>query len=461
MHPLLDRDLDRFDAVLATASDIASGYLGRLAEAPVVPSVSVPAAEPLPARGAGAEAALAAFERDWLPTIAASAGPRFQGFVTGGSTPAAVAGDWLASALDQNLAVAVGGADALERQAIRWVAELLGLGAHEGTFVTGATGANLVALAAAREWAGRRGGVRVNAEGWRPGLAVVLAGAAHSSVGKALSILGMGRDALVGLPLLPGREALDPDAAAAACAAAQAPVIVVASAGTVNSGDFDDLDALLALRERFGFWLHVDGAFGAFAALDDRVRHLVERMGEADSVTVDLHKWLNVPYDSGLVFTRHRDAQVDVFHNASAYLPAPGDDPDFMHLAPENSRRFRGLPAWLALRAYGREGVAEIVSRQLDHAALLASLIEALPGGRVLAAPRLNVVVFALGRPTADVLDALSRSGEAYLTPTRFAGEHAIRSAFSNWRTTEADVRRLAAALAAASLDPTERKATP
>lgn len=385
--------------LLARVSELASHYLGGIGEAPVVPLIDPPAARPLPASGSGSDGILVEFERDWLPCLAASAGPRFQAFVTGGSTPAALAGDWLASAVDQNMAAAVGGADALERQALAWLTEMLGLEGHSGAFVSGATTANLVCLATAREWAGRWSGFEANADGWRPEAATVLTGAAHSSVGKCLSMLGMGRRKLDSVALLPGREALDPNALAARLAAVSGPVIVSASAGTVNSGDFDDLDALLALRAEHGFWLHVDAAFGAFAALDTRTAARVARLGEADSVTVDAHKWLNVPYDSAVAFTRHRDLQTAVFRNDSAYLPEAGADPDFMHLVPENSRRFRGLPVWATLAAYGRDGAAAIVADQLDNAALLAELIPGLPGGSVLAPVHLNTVVFRFGRP--------------------------------------------------------------
>lgn len=443
-------DADALPELLEAVARVAADYLTGLDEAPVVPTVPTPLPRPLPPTGVGAQAMLAEFAADWLPSLAASAGPRFQAFVTGGTTPAALVGDWLTSVVDQNLVAAVGGADALERQALTWIGELLGVEALHGAFVSGATTANLTCLATAREWAGRQVGVDVNEVGWRPGLARVLAGAAHSSVLKCASVLGIGRASVESVPLLPGREALDPVALEALLAEAEGPVIVSASAGTVNSGDFDDMDALLALRERYGCWLHVDAAFGAFAALDARVAARVARLGEADSVTVDAHKWLNVPYDSAVAFTAHRDLQCAVFANVSSYLPMAGAEPDFMHLVPENSRRFRGLAAWATLGAYGRVGAAQIVSDQLDNAALFADLVRALPGMRVVAPVHLNTVVFAPRRPVGEVLARLTASGEGFLTPTTYAGGPAIRAAFSNWRTGAADVRRVVAALAAA-----------
>ncbi len=234
------------------------------------------------------------------------------------------------------------------------------------------------------------------------------------------------------------------------------PAIVVANAGTVNTVDFDDLRAIAALKERYDFWLHVDAAFGGFAALSPTYAALVAGLDAADSVCVDLHKWLNVPYDAAVQFTRRRDLQVAVFHNASPYLGLPAGEPDFLHLTPENSRRLRALPAWFSLVAYGRAGHREIVERNVALARRLGEGIDALPGLRLLAPVRLNVVCFTLaGDPSQQRVDALARavadSGEAYLTPTVYGGVPALRAAFSNWRTTEADVRRVLDVLAAAS----------
>jgi glutamate/tyrosine decarboxylase-like PLP-dependent enzyme len=271
-----------------------------------------------------------------------------------------------------------------------------------------------------------------------------MSGAAHSCIPKALSLLGMGRSSLRSIALAPGREAVDLHALERAVEEVGGPVIVVANAGTVNSGDFDDLEGLLELRDRLGFWLHVDAAFGAFAHLDERCTGLVSGIGEADSVAVDLHKWMNIPYDSAIAFTRHLDLQTRVFHNSSSYQGSPGPVPDFLHLAPENSRRFRALPVWLALMAYGREGHADIVRRCNDNARLLADELATVPGVNVLAPVRLNIVCFEVtDRSQEEILDALTRSGEAFLTPTSYFGTPAIRAAFSNWRTEPPHVHAL------------------
>ncbi|MER7935877.1 MULTISPECIES: pyridoxal-dependent decarboxylase [unclassified Streptomyces] len=461
MHRMLADDLARFPELLRSARDVAVRALAGLDERPVAALGPAPARAALPGRGEGGEGALARFTERWTPGLSASAGPRYLGFVTGGVTPASLTGDWLTSAYDQNAAAATGSwGAALERETVAWLAELFGLGeAHGGAFVTGATMSNTVGLAIAREWLGERLGVDVSRAGAAAlGPVDVLSGSPHSSVGKALSVLGIGRDRLRPVPLLPGdREAVDVTALDAALAALDGrPAIVVANAGTVNTVDFDDLRAIAELRRRYDFWLHVDAAFGAFAALSPAHAPLVAGLDEADSVCVDLHKWLNVPYDAAVQFTRRRDLQVAVFHNESPYLGPPADDPDFLHLTPETSRRLRALPAWFSLTAYGRDGYREIVERNIAEARRLGSGIDALADLRLLAPVRLNVVCFTLAEnPAQDRVDALARavaaSGETFLTPTVYGGVPALRAAFSNWRTTEEDTRRVLAALTAAS----------
>ncbi|MGC4957613.1 pyridoxal phosphate-dependent decarboxylase family protein [Actinomadura citrea] len=453
MHPRLAADLAELPALLEATRLQATEILGRLDEQPVVPPLRLPAPEPLPEEGAGLTGALAEFTRTWAPLFSASPGPRYLGFVTGGVTPAALAGDWLTAAADQNPASALdGAAPELERRTVDWLRDLFGLGAaHQGTFVSGATMSNTVGLAIAREWLGDRAGVSVAEEGAAAlGRVTVLSGSPHSSIAKGLSMLGLGRNALVPVPVVQGREAVDLVALEQALTQVDGPCVVVANAGTVNTVDFDDLRAITALRERHDFWLHVDAAFGGFAALSPDHAALVAGLDAADSICIDLHKWLNVPYDSAVQFTRRPDLQVRVFQNAAAYLGPLGDTPDHVHLTPENSRRLRALAAWFTLRAYGRDGHREIVQQNITCARALGQAIKTIPGLRLLAPVRLNVVCFTLAAdPTPERLADLAAelAKEAFLTPTTYAGVPALRAAFSNWRTTRTDVDRITEAL--------------
>ncbi|MFE7115638.1 pyridoxal phosphate-dependent decarboxylase family protein [Streptomyces sp. NPDC057654] len=453
MHPQLAADLERLPELLEAARGHAAAFLGGLDERPVVPVAQAPAAAAPPTGGVGFGAALREFAERWEPGLSAGAGPRYLGFVTGGVTPAALAGDWLTSTVDQNPMSSLDPAgQRLERETVGWLRDLFGLSdVHEGNFVSGATMSNTVGLAVAREWLGERRGVSPAEAGAAAlGPVRVLSGSPHSSIAKGLSMLGLGRSALVPVAALPGREAVDPAALERALREADGPCVVVANTGTVNTVDFDDLRAIAALRERYGFWLHVDAAFGAFAALSPAHAHLVDGIDEADSLCVDLHKWLNVPYDSAVQFTRRRDLQARVFQNAAAYLGPLGDVPEAVHLTPENSRRLRALAAWFTLRAYGRDGYREIVERCVACARTVGEAVDAHPGLRLLAPVRLNVACFTLAEdPSAERLAALARelAGTAFLTPTVYAGQPALRAAFSNWRTTADDAERVVKAL--------------
>jgi glutamate/tyrosine decarboxylase-like PLP-dependent enzyme len=453
MHDRLAADLADLSRLLDLTRERSLAVLGGLAERPVIRPDWVVPPSALPERGCGLEAALAEFTEKWEPGLSASAGPRYLGFVTGGATPAALAGDWLTSAADQNANSSFENTgQELERQTVAWLRELFGLSvAHDGVFVSGATMSNTVGLAIAREWVGERRGVSVSEQGLAAlGPVRVLSGAAHSSVSKALSVIGLGRDALVSVPTIEGREAVDVPALERELSETGGPCIVVANAGTVNTVDFDDLGAIAQLRGRYDFWLHVDAAFGAFAATSPEHAHLVQALDAADSVCVDLHKWLNVPYDSAVQFTRRRDLQTRVFQNAAAYLGPLGDTPDLVHLTPENSHRLRALAAWFTLRAYGREGHREIVERCINGARAFGAAVTANPELRLLAPVRLNVVCFTLAEdPRADRLAAIIRdvSDEVFFTPTVYRGVPALRAAFSNWRTEAEDVQRAVDAL--------------
>lgn len=453
MDPRLAADRDALPHLLDTVRQHATEVLGGIADRQVIPAQVLPEPDPLPERGTGLREALEDFTSRWEPVLSASAGPRYLGFVTGGVTPAALVGDWMTAVWDQNPISSLDGAGQhLERETITWVRELIGLSdQHHGAFVSGATMSNIVGLAIAREWLGERKGVSPADCGTAAlGTVHVLSGTAHSSVPKGLSMLGLGRQALTRVPTLPGREAVDLVALEQALNQVDGPCVVVANAGTVNTADFDNLRVIAAMREHHLFWLHVDAAFGAFAALAPARAHLVDGLDLADSICVDLHKWLNVPYGSAVQFTRRRDLQTRVFQNTAAYLGPLGDTPDLVHLTPENSRRLRALAAWFTLRAYGRDGHRDIIERSIACACSLGDAVAGIPGLRLLAPVRLNVVCFTLAvGPTSERLAALAEhvADEVFLTPTILDGVPALRAAFSNWRTTNADTDRIAAVL--------------
>ena len=450
MHQPLAHDREDFRRLLDLAADYGAAYLERIDALPAAIPYAPPAFNRLADAGLGGEATLRQFAARFGDAMPASNGPRFWGFVTGGTTPAAVMGDWLASVYDVNMPVRENSpAPGIEDEAIAMLRDLFGLpDAFSGTFVSGATMANLTGLATGREWLAAQRGMSVA----RDGLGVlprirVLSGEPHSSSIKALSILGIGRASVTHVPVLPDdREAVDlPALARALQSDPGAPTLVIANAGTVNTVDFDDLRAIAAMRAITPFWLHVDAAFGGFAACSPRFADRVDGLALADSITIDAHKWLNVPYDSAMAFTRHPALQAQVFQNTAAYIGDVGDPPDYVHMAPESSRRLRALPAWFSLTAYGRSGYRAMVEQCCDCAADLASRIEGSNQFRLLAPARMNVVCFTLNdEPTAERVArfaaALRDDGRVFLTPTRFKGVPGLRAAFSNWRTTPSDV---------------------
>jgi glutamate/tyrosine decarboxylase-like PLP-dependent enzyme len=450
MHQPLAHDHADFRRLLDLAADYGAAYLERIDTLPAAVPYAPPAFNRLEEAGLGGEATLRLFAARFGDAMPASNGPRFWGFVTGGTTPASVMGDWLASVYDVNMPVRENSpAPGIEDEAIALLRELFGLpDAFSGTFVSGATMANLTGLATGREWLAAQRGMSVARDGLGALPRIrVLSGEPHSSSLKALSILGIGRAAVTHVPVLPDdREAVDlPALAHALQSDPGSPTIVIANAGTVNTVDFDDLRAIAAMRAIAPFWLHVDAAFGGFAACAPRFAERMNGLELADSITIDAHKWLNVPYDSAMVFTRHAALQAQVFQNTAAYIGDVGDPPDYVHMAPESSRRLRALPAWFSLMAYGRAGYRAIVENCCACAADLAAQIDVSARFRLLAPARMNVVCFTLrDAPTAERISAFARAlrddGRVFLTPTRFKGLPGLRAAFSNWRTTAADV---------------------
>lgn len=447
MNTLLKNDKDNFRNILAKTLSIASEYLEDKNDIPPGRFVKDLELTDLPANGIGATAALDFFRTNFADQITNSAGPRYFGFVTGGSTPASVAGDWLVSAYDQN---ACGSNDSiapqLERQTLHFLKQLFGIDPeYFGSFVTGATVSNFVSLAIARQWLGEQHGVDISSDGVGNVPIKIVSATPHSSILKSLSMLGIGRNAVAKIETLKDREAIDLTLLEEYLKASKHPVIVVANAGTVNTVDFDDLEAIGNLKKKYNFWMHVDAAFGGFAAASERFKHLMNGINYADSITVDAHKWLNVPYDAAMQFTRHKKLQLKVFQNSAAYLGDPEKSPDFFHYTPENSRRFRALPSWFTLTAYGKEGHAEIVESNCDAAFYLGSRLKDDSNFRLLSPVRMNVVCFTLrDKSTFETIQAFLRDvrddGRVFFTPTVYKGIPAIRAAISNWQTEKSDM---------------------
>jgi glutamate/tyrosine decarboxylase-like PLP-dependent enzyme len=449
MHKLLEQDKTNITSVLSEIHRMAENYFKQqndLAPGKYVENIKL---MDMPEKGIGAISTLSLFEREFAPLISNTAGPRYFGFVTGGSTPAAVAGDWLVSTYDQN---AFGSNDSiapqLERQTIHFFKQLFGLEeAYFGSFVTGATVSNMVGLSLGRQWVGEQLGKDFSNDGlYGSDRIAVFSATPHSSAIKSLSILGMGRNSLQKIKTLAGREAIDVQELEKALQQFNGPAIVIANAGTVNTVDFDDLEAIGKLKSKYRLWLHVDMAFGGFAGLSKKYKHLVNGTNHADSITIDAHKWLNVPYDAAMLFTKHKNLQLKVFQNSAAYLGDPNQSPDFFHYTPENSRRWRALPSWFTLMAYGKEGHTEIVERNCAMAEKLGNWISSSSKFRLLAPVNMNVVCFTLNKEqpaTEEIKDLLVRvrdDGRTFFTPTVYNNIPAIRAAISNWLTTENDI---------------------
>lgn len=456
----LSQDQDKFRSVLEAALAHALQVIDGLPLRPVAAGASPPLIDMVVDEGIGAHAALAAFEARFAHGMSGSAGPRYFGFITGGVTPAACLGDWLASVYDQNaMGSTESNAAALELETIARLRHVIGLpDSFYGVFVSGATMANVTGLATARQWLGAQHGIDIGEAGIATlGEVRVFSGSPHSSVLKALALLGLGRQSLCPVPTLPDREAIDVDALAAQLAQARGPSIVVANAGTVNTCDFDDLEAVLALKQRFDFWLHVDAAFAGIAAASDAFRPLLDGWEQADSITVDCHKWLNVPYDSAVALTPHLALQAQVFRNQASYLRGDIDAGNFLHLTPENSRRLRALPAWFTLTAYGRASYAAIVERNCAQARWLGEQIAASAHVRLLAPVRLNGFCFTVqdgeGAAAESLRERINATGEVFMTPTVLFGVPAIRGAISNATTTESDMARVWQAIQSALQD--------
>jgi glutamate/tyrosine decarboxylase-like PLP-dependent enzyme len=391
--------------------------------------------------------------------LMASGSGRFFGFVVGGANPAALAADWLASTWDQNAGLYVLGpaASVVEEIAGEWLAELFGLPAGVSVgYVTGGQMANFTGLAAGLHDVLRRAGWDLATGGlWGAPRVRILAGAGrHGTIDRALRFLGVGTQAIVEVDA-DDQGRMRPAALAAALEQISGPAIVCAQIGNVNSGSIDPLAEICALSREHGAWVHVDGAFGLWAGASPQLRPLVAGVELADSWATDAHKWLNVPYDSGLVFCAHPDAHRAAMGIRAGYLMhSAGGERDALDYGPEHSRRARGFAIYAAIRALGREGIAELVERCSGLASRFAEQLGAIEGVEVLNEVVLNQVLVRFLATDGDhdaqtrrVIERVQHDGTCWMSGTTWRGQAAMRISVSNWSTDKADVDRAVAAI--------------
>jgi glutamate/tyrosine decarboxylase-like PLP-dependent enzyme len=442
-------------------ADYATQFLETLDERPVGPQATLDELRealggPLPETRSDAIAVVAELIEAAEPGITGMPAGRFFGFVIGGALPAAVAADWLTSVWDQNAGL-IGptpSAGVVEEVVLEWLRELFGLpeGVTAG-FVNGCQMAHFTALAAARLRVLERAGWDVARDGLQggPRIKVLVGAERHVTVDRAFRYLGIG-SAQIEVLGADGQGRMRVEELAPALARGSGPTIVCAQAGNVNTGSVDDLTAIADVVEGTGAWLHVDGAFGLWAAASPRLRHLVAGVERADSWATDAHKWLNVPYDSGIAFCADREAHRAAMAVQASYLEQVDPDAarDPMDWNPEFSRRARGFPIYAAIRSLGREGIVELVERCCDCAASFAELLGAEPGVEILNEVALNQVLVRFAGDdavTQAAVKGVQEDGTCWLSGTTWQGRAAMRISVSNWQTTAADVERSVAAI--------------
>jgi glutamate/tyrosine decarboxylase-like PLP-dependent enzyme len=446
--------------LLAEVAERAGRYLATLDERPVAPDAAAVAGlarfdEPLPELPGSAAATLALLDEAGSPATVASAGGRYFGFVTGGSHPAALAANWLATAWDQNTALPVmsPAAACLHEVVTRWLGELLGLPAGgAAVFTTGASTANATALTAARDRQLARAGWDAQADGLfgAPELTVVVGEQVHSTLIKALGLIGLGRQRVRRIP------ADDQGRMRADCLPADitGPAVVCMQAGEVNTGAFDPFPGIVEWARRRQAWVHADGAFGLWALADPSRSHLTAGLADADSWATDGHKWLNVPYDCGIAVVRRPEDLRRSFASVAGYLP-PDAGFEAIHHSPQSSQRARQVEVWAVLRTLGRQGVTDLVARTCGHAQVMAARLRQADL-EVLNDVVLNQVLVraATDERTLALVESVQQDGTCWCGPTMWQDRPAMRISVSGWATTAEDIARSADAIIAAAQRP-------
>ena len=457
-RPILDERL--LDRTVTIARDYLAGLEDQHV-GPVAPIDQLRSAldMPLPDSGVDAQTVIEDLAEGMAPGLVASAGPRYFGFVIGGSVPAALAADWLTSTWDQNaaLSAAAPAACVAEDVCARWVVELFGLpsGSSVG-FVTGGQMANFTGLASARHAVLERSGWDVERRGLggAPPVRVLVGEEAHVTVAVAIRLLGLGTDSIERVAVdAEGR--MRPEALDEGLSGGAGPAIVCAQAGNVDTGAFDPLGEISRIAQRHAAWCHVDGAFGLWAAASPAYRDRVAGIEHADSWVADAHKWLNVPYDSSFAIVKDPESHRGAMALTAAYLPRAQEEERWpAEWVPELSRRARALPVYAALRSLGREGVARIVENCCARAAYLAELLAKTPGVEILNDVTLNQVLVRFGEDDAATdaaIRAVQNDGVCWLAGTTFRGVRAMRVSICNWTTAEDDIERSARSILTAA----------
>ncbi|HYX53466.1 MAG TPA: aminotransferase class V-fold PLP-dependent enzyme [Candidatus Limnocylindrales bacterium] len=453
--------LTETESLLQQAFEITMEYYSRRDQHSVFPDITpnelrkaFGARTPMPQQGTDAETVISGLAKAAQRGIVAQTGPRYFGFVIGGSLPVTTAADWLTSAWDQNsgLYATSPAASVVEEVAASWLLELLGLPSTASVgFVTGCGMANFTGLAAARHKVLHEAGWEVELDGLNgaPPINVIVGDEVHVTVLTALRMLGLGTRGVKRVPA-DGQGRMIASDLRKVLNTCSGPTIVCAQAGNVNTGSFDPLVEITAAAKERRAWVHVDGAFGLWAAVSGELKHLVAGAGTADSWATDAHKWLNVPYDSGLVMCAHPEAHRSAMTVTAAYLVQSDKERDPFEWTPEFSRRGRGFTIYAALKYLGREGVREMIERCCARARQMAELLRRHPDIEILNDVVLNQVLVRFRKSddfTRQVISRVQQDGTCWLGGTTWKDLAAMRVSVSNWSTTEKDIELSAAAI--------------